>query len=71
MKLSQKSQVLAMLKAGPVTTHKFLEEYLYEFRSRITELRQEGHRIEAERIKQGLWEYKLVDRLSTHAEPQG
>ena len=73
MKMSQKSQVLAMLKAGKVTTAEFIQTPPLgaEYRARISELRRDGHRIEARKVRNGMWEYELVDRLSTHTEPQG
>ena len=73
MKLSQKSQVLAMLKEGPVTTARFVATPPLgaEYRARISDLRRDGHRIEATKLREGLWEYRLIDRLSTHTDPQG
>jgi hypothetical protein len=62
--MSQKDRVLQKLEqAGEfgVSTSEFLRDYLYEFRSRITELRQKGHNIpKPERISQSNYKYRLV-----------
>lgn len=60
--MSQRDRVLEMLeRAGAygVTTAEFLREYLYEFRSRITELRQRGHKVSCERLTAANYRYRL------------
>ena len=44
-----------------VTTTEFLNEGLYTFRNRISELRREGYKIDAQKIKgKGIYRYRLV-----------
>ena len=60
---TQKQRVLAMLEeAGSrgVTTAQFLEAHIPRFGGRILELRDEGHRIETHRVREGSFRYVLV-----------
>jgi hypothetical protein len=62
--MTQRERVLQMLDdAGEkgVTTAEFLQEYLYKFHARITDLRQDGYNIpKAERITESCFRYRLV-----------
>jgi hypothetical protein len=62
--MTQRERVLQMLDdAGEkgVTTAEFLQEYLYEFRSRVTELRQRGYNIpKPERVSESCYRYRLI-----------
>jgi len=58
---SQRERVLRMLRSNEwVTNHDFCAAFIPNFRSRLSELRQEGFRIsEGEAVKKGLYRYRL------------
>ena len=63
--MSQTERVLLKLEqAGEygVTTSEFLRDYLYEFRSRISEERKRGKCIECERLTKSNFKYRLVSQ---------
>ena len=57
-----KKRVLWMLQYfDSVTTTEFLNEGLYTFRNRISELRRKGYKIDAQKIEgKGIYRYRLV-----------
>ena len=57
-----KEHVLWMLQYfDSVTTTEFLNEGLYTFRNRISELRRKGYVIDAQKIEgKGIYRYRLV-----------
>jgi len=57
-----KKRVLSLLRSYPsVTTTEFLARGLYTFRNRISELRREGHKIDAQKIEgKGIYRYRLI-----------
>jgi hypothetical protein len=61
---TQKDRVLAMLRAQEwVTNVDFLNAVprLPNFRSRLSELRKEGHQIvEGQYVQEGIWRYRLI-----------
>ena len=60
--MSIKERVLWMLQTNEwVTTTDFLNAGLYTFRNRISELRAEGYKIDAQKIEgKGIYRYRLV-----------
>jgi len=68
--MSQTERVYMMLeRAGEhgVSTSEFLREYLYEFRSRISEMRSKGKNIACERIGKGNFKYRIVAKEQVQA----
>lgn len=55
----QTRKVLAMLQAGPRTTHDFLAAYIGRFGARLGELRAVGHRISTEKLSEQSARYTL------------
>jgi hypothetical protein len=51
--MTQRERVLKMLQAGSKTYKDFLRSYIPEYRSRINELRKQGHIITSERFENG------------------
>lgn len=63
-KRSQKERVLDMLREGPKTNVDFLNAYprIPNFRSRLSELRDDGHKIpDGIPKRKGVWEYRLLE----------
>jgi hypothetical protein len=58
--VTQRDQVLAMLKRGPHTTGDFLAAYIPRFSARIDELRARGYVIERTRASASSFAYRLV-----------
>lgn len=66
---SQHSRILKMLKKRPksgVENYKFPQAHILDYTARISELRQDGHNILAERQKingrsTGVWVYHLIE----------
>jgi len=54
-------RVLYLLRRYPsVTTTEFLQRGLYTFRNRISELRQKGFKIDAQKIEgKGIYRYRM------------
>lgn len=67
--ISQHAQIIRMLKKSPVhgvENYKFPQARILDYTARISELRQDGHDIHAERqiVKgryTGVWIYHLID----------
>lgn len=62
-KLTVSNRVLKLLKARPkrgVTTNEFLNNNLYKFATRISDLRKKGYRIICEREDLGKYRYFLI-----------
>jgi hypothetical protein len=69
--MTQKEQVLAMLRTGPKRTADFCVAagLAAEWRRAMTELRRAGHIIIARRIRQGSWEFTLAVDAEKQSAP--
>ena len=59
-RISKRAQILQRLLQGPAYNYE-LSRITWKFRARISELRQAGCEIEAERIEGGVWRYTLLN----------
>jgi len=56
----QAARILARLQAGPATSLE-LAQVALKYTNRISELRDDGHNIQAEEVN-GVWRYTLVPK---------
>jgi hypothetical protein len=59
--LNQKNKILLLLSDGEWHLNVELNKICFRYGARITELRQGGNDIEAERVKRGLFRYRWND----------
>jgi hypothetical protein len=71
--VTRRDLALSLLRdagARGVTTHELLDSGVgSRYSARIRELRQEGHQITSERIREGSWRYTLESDVGREAEP--
>lgn len=62
LRLTSKQRILKMLRKyrRGVTNHQFHREFIFEYRTRISELRKTGLCIVCERMKAGEYRYTLI-----------
>lgn len=72
MSRTQKQTVLAMLEAAGdrgVTSAEFYAAYLPRFSARLLELREEGHVVSSERLRDSAWRYTLLNSPAVSPAP--
>ena len=62
-KLSQSERILKALRESPngITSRDMINMNIFKYSSRISELRQDGHRVVASREKGSLFRYRLEE----------
>jgi hypothetical protein len=66
--MSQKMEIIAMLKEGNCTTHMIVSRFGRNATRRLRVLREEGHKIETTRLSLNNYAYRLVERSSPPAK---
>ena len=58
---SQGDRILDLFKKERVVTNRQLNDIAFRYGARIHELRKDGYDIRTRRVKEGLFEFELVD----------
>ncbi len=59
--MTQTERILEALRKGPLTNADIVRAMnIFNSTGRISDLRKQGYRIEARKVRGGLWEYKLM-----------